>query len=46
VNHKIVQKVNLTSFFLSRLLFTSWKLAAPSRPKLRLVSTLQKNKKK
>jgi hypothetical protein len=33
------------SFFLSRLLFTSWKLAAPSRPKLRLVSTLQKNKK-
>ncbi len=33
---------NLTSFFLSRLLLTSWKWAAPSRPKHRNVSTVKK----
>jgi hypothetical protein len=33
---------NLTSFFLSRLLLTSWKWAAPSRTKHRNVSTVKK----
>ncbi len=33
---------NLTSFFLSRLLLTSWKWAAPSRPKHRNVSAVKK----
>jgi len=36
--------VYLTSFFLSRFLFTSWKWAASSRPNNMLVSTLKEYK--